>query len=158
MTIVQKRIGVVFISLMLFCLMALHVGAASKLDVGLTFWKDKGEQTSMADDGIDRDRTATLIRQANGTYTLELPLKKFSKANLTGQLTGLTIGDVIYDGTLTGEFSNNTALLTIKNLPASILTGSDANKALAVTCNLKMDVSLLGNITTPTLLCVWVEK
>lgn len=158
MTIAWKRTGAVFVSLVLCCLMALNAGAVSQLDVGLTFWKDKGEQESMVDDGVDHDRTATLTRQANGTYTLELPLKKFNKANLTGQLTGLTIGDVTYDGILTGEFSNDTALLTIKNLPASILTGSDTSKALAVTCNLKMDVSLLGDITTPTRLCVWAEK
>lgn len=158
MTIALKRTSAVLCSLVLCFLLALSAGAASKLNVGVTFWKEKGDQESMVNDGVDHDRTATLTRQANGTYTLELPLKKFNKANLTGQLTGLTIGDVTYDGTLTGEFSNNTALLTIKNLPASILTGSDSNKALAVTCNLKMDVSLLGDITTPTRLCVWAGK
>ena len=89
--------------------------AVGPLEVGVAFWKDsKGEQTSLANDGIDTDRAATLTRQANGTYTLELPLKKLSRINITGRLSGLTIGDVTYDGTLSGSFDDDTALLTIK--------------------------------------------
>lgn len=154
-----KRTQVVLASLVLLCLLALSAGASSPMEVGVTFWKDnKGVQTSLANEGIDTERTATLTRQANGTYTLELPLKKLSKVNVTGRLTGLTIGDVTYDGTLTGEFRDGTALLTIKNLPASVLTGSDAGKALAVTCNLEMDLALLGEINTPAKLCIWAEK
>ena len=63
-----------------------------------------------------------------------------------------------YVGTLTGDFNKATAVLTIKNLPASVLTGSDSNKALAVTCNIKMDTILLGDITTSAKMSVWVER
>ena len=131
-----KRTGAVLVSWLLLCLLALSASAVGPVEVGVAFWKDsKGEQTSLANDGIDTDRAATLTRQANGTYTLELPLKKLSRI-----------------------FDDDTALLTIKNLPASVLTGSDAGKALAVTCNLDMDVKLLGEITTPARLCIWAEK
>ena len=150
-----KRTGAVLVSWLLLCLLALSASAVGPVEVGVAFWKDsKGEQTSLANDGIDTDRAATLTRQANGTYTLELPLKKLSRINITGRLSGLTIGDVTYGG----SFDDGTALLTIKNLPASVLTGSDAGKALAVTCNLDMDVKLLGEITTPARLCIWAEK
>ena len=138
-----KRTGAVLVSWLLLCLLALSASAVGPVEVGVAFWKDsKGGQAS----------------QANGTYTLELPLKKLSRLNITGRLSGLTIGDVTYDGTLSGSFDDDTALLTIKNLPASVLTGSDAGKALAVTCNLDMDVKLLGEITTPARLCIWAEK
>ena len=138
-----KRTGAVLVSWLLLCLLALSASAVGTVEVGVAFWTD---------------RAATLTRQANGTYTLELPLKKLSRINITGRLSGLTIGDVTYDGTLSGSFDDDTALLTIKNLPASVLTGSDAGKALAVTCNLDMDVKLLGEITTPARLCIWAEK
>ena len=112
----------------------------------------------MANSGIDPDRTATLTRQANGTYTLTLPVMQVSKLGVTGYLSGLTIGDVTYDGTLTGDFNKATAVLTIKNLPASVLTGSDSNKALAVTCSIKMDTILLGDISTSAKMSIWVER
>ena len=90
-----KRTGAVLVSWLLFCLLALSASAVGPVEVGVAFWKDsKGEQTSLANDGIDTDRAATLTRQANGTYTLELPLKKLSRINITGRLSGLTIGDV----------------------------------------------------------------
>ena len=63
-----------------------------------------------------------------------------------------------YEGTLSGELSNGTAVLTLKNLPASVLTGSDSNQALAVTCSIKMDTVLLGDITTSARMSVWVER
>ena len=88
----------------------------------------------MANSGIDSDREATLTRQSNGTYTLMLPVNQVTKLNVTGYLTGLTIGDVTYTGTLTGEIEKGNGILTIKNLPASVLTGSDVSKALTVTC------------------------
>ena len=49
-------------------------------------------------------------------------------------------------------------MLTLKNLPASVLTGSDSNQALAVTCSIKMDTILLGDITTSARMSVWVER
>ena len=65
------------------------------------------------------------------------------------------IGDVTYDGTLTGDFNKATAVLTIKNLPASVLTGDDVNKSLTVTCNIQMDLSVLGEINTSARMCIW---
>ena len=75
-----------------------------------------------------------------------------------GSFTGIRIGEVNYEGTLSGELSNGTAVLTLKNLPASVLTGSDSNQALAVTCSIKMDTVLLGDITTSARMSVWVER
>ena len=71
---------------------------------------------------------------------------------------GIAIGEVNYDGTLSGDLSDGTAVLTLKNLPASVLTGSDSNKALAVTCSIKMDTILLGDITTSAKMSIWVER
>ena len=81
-----KRTGAVLVSWLLLCLLALSASAVGPVEVGVAFWKDsKGEQTSLANDGIDTDRAATLTRQANGTYTLELPLKKLSRINIPAQ-------------------------------------------------------------------------
>ncbi len=124
---------------------AVHSGAerrgCPKLRVGVKFWKTGSDKESMANSGIDTSREASLTRQANGTYTLTLPVMQVSKLGVTGYLSGLTIGDVTYDGTLTGDFNKATAVLTIKNLPASVLTGSDVNKSVLVTCNIQMDLS-----------------
>ena len=158
MTRSYKRIGSVVLSLVLLCMLALGAGAASSSKVGVKFWKEKSDKESMANTGIDSDRNATLTRQANGTYTLSLPLKQVSKMGVTGSLSGLTIGDVTYDGTLTGDFEKGTATLTIKNLPASVLTGSDVNKAITVTCNIQMDMSLLGELNTTARMCIWNKK
>lgn len=153
-----KRSGAALISLVLLLVLAVSAGAASSQNVGVKFWKERSDKESMANSGIDPDRTATLTRQTNGTYTLTLPVKQVSKLGVTGYLSGLTIGDVTYDGTLTGDFEKGTALLTIKNLPGSILTGSDVNKAVLVTCNIQMDLSLLGEINTTARMCVWGTK
>ena len=132
-----KRSGAALISLVLLLVLAVSAGAASSQNVGVKFWKERSDKESMANSGIDPDRTATLTRQANGTYTLTLPVTQVSKLGVTGYLSGLTIGDVTYDGTLTGDFNKATAVLTIKNLPASVLTGSDVNKSVLVTCNIQ---------------------
>lgn len=153
-----KRSGAALVSLALLVLLALCAGAASSQNVGVKFWKEKSDKESMANTGIDSDRTATLTRQSNGTYTLTLPVKQVSKMGVTGYLSGLTIGDVTYDGTLTGDFSKSTAVLTIKNLPASVLTGSDVNKSVLVTCNIQMDMALLGEINTTARMCIWNKK
>ena len=153
-----KRSGAALISLVLLLVLAVSAGAASSQNVGVKFWKERSDKESMANSGIDSNRTATLTRQANGTYTLTLPVKQVSKLGVTGYLSGLTIGDVTYDGTLTGDFNKATAVLTIKNLPASVLTGSDSSKALAVTCSIKMDTILLGDISTSAKMSIWVER
>ena len=148
------RGGVLHLPLVL----AVSAGAASSQNVGVKFWKERSDKESMANSGIDPDRTATLTRQANGTYTLTLPVMQVSKLGVTGYLSGLTIGDVTYDGTLTGDFNKATAVLTIKNLPASVLTGSDVNKSVLVTCNIQMDLQVLGEINTSARMCIWNQK
>ena len=155
MTKTCQRVSAALLSVLLLCMFTFGASAAASLNVGVKFWKERSDKESMANSGIDADRTATLTRQANGTYTLTLPLKQVSKMGVTGSLSGLTIGDVTYDGTLTGDFEKSTASLTIKNLPASVLTGSDVNKALTVTCNIQMDLSVLGEINTSARMCIW---
>ena len=155
MTNTFKRTSAVLLSVLLFCVLTLGAAAAANTTVGVKFWKEKTDKESMANSGIDADRDATLIRQQNGTYTLTLPIKQVSKMGVTGYLTGLTIGDVTYTGTVTGEVAKGNGVLTIKNLPASVLTGSDVNKALTVTCNIQMDLSLLGEINTSARMCIW---
>ena len=155
MTTSLKRAGTVLLSVLLLCMFTFGASAASSLNVGIKFWKEKSDKESMANSGIDSNRTATLTRQANGTYTLTLPVMQVSKLGVTGYLSGLTIGDVTYNGTVTGDVTKDTGVLTIKNLPASVLTGSDVNKALTVTCNIQMDLSLLGEINTSARMCIW---
>ena len=157
MTNTYKRVSAALLSVLLLCTLALSAGAASKLRVGVKFWKTGSDKESMANSGIDTSREASLTRQSNGTYTLMLPVKQVTKLNVTGCLTGLTIGDVTYTGTLTGEIEKGNGILTIKNLPASVLTGSDVNKALTVTCNIQMDLSLLGEINTTARMCIWAK-
>ena len=149
-----RRTGAVLVSLLLLLTLAVSASAAAvKMTVGVRFWRE-----SMADSAVDTTREATLTRQPNGTFTLELPVKQLSSMNMTGRLTGIAIGEVNYDGTLSGDLSDGTAVLTLKNLPASVLTGSDSSKALAVTCSIKMDTILLGDITTSAKMSVWVER
>ena len=150
-----RRTGAVLVSLLLLLTLAVSASAAAvKMTVGVRFWRESGDKESMADSAVDTTREATLTRQPNGTFTLELPVKQFS----SGRLTGIAIGEVNYDGTLSGDPSDGTAVLTLKNLPASVLTGSDSSKALAVTCSIKMDTILLGDITTSAKMSVWVER
>ena len=158
MTNTYKRVSAALLSVLLLCMFTFGASAASSLNVGIKFWKERSDKESMANSGIDPDRTATLTRQANGTYTLTLPVKQVSKLGVTGYLSGLTIGDVTYDGTLTGDFNKATAVLTIKNLPASVLTGSDVNKSVLVTCNIQMDLQVLGEINTSARMCIWNQK
>ena len=144
-----RRTGAVLVSLLLLLTLAVSASAAAvKMMVGVRFWRESGDKESMADSAVDTTREATLTRQPNGTFTLELPVKQLSSMNMTGCLTGIAIGEVNYDGTLSGDLSDGTAVLTLKNLPASVLTGSDSSKALAVTCSIKMDTILLGDIST----------
>ena len=157
MTNTYKRVSAALLSVLLLCMFTFGASAASSLNVGIKFWKEKSDKESMANTGIDASRDVTLTRQSNGTYTLMLPVKQVTKLNVTGCLTGLTIGDVTYTGTLTGEIEKGNGILTIKNLPASVLTGSDVSKALTVTCNIQMDLSLLGEINTTARMCIWAK-
>ena len=158
MTNTYKRVSAALLSVLLLCMFTFGASAASSLNVGIKFWKERSDKESMANTGIDASRDVTLTRQSNGTYTLTLPVKQVTKLNVTGCLTGLTIGDVTYDGTLTGDFNKATAVLTIKNLPASVLTGSDVNKSVLVTCNIQMDLQVLGEINTSARMCIWNQK
>ena len=54
--------------------------------------------------------------------------------------------------------TKDTGVLTIKNLPASVLTGSDVNKSVLVTCNIQMDLQVLGEINTSARMCIWNQK
>ena len=157
MTTALKRTGAALLTLLMFCMLTLGASAAANTPVGVKFWKENSDKESMANSGIDSDREATLARQSNGTYTLTLPIQQVSKMGVTGYLTGLTIGDVTYNGTVTGDVAKDTGVLTIKNLPASVLTGSDVSKALTVTCNIQMDLSLLGEINTTARMCIWAK-
>ena len=152
MTTALKRTGAALLTLLMFCMLTLGASAAANTPVGVKFWKENSDKESMANSGIDTDRDASLT-----TYTLTLPVKQVTKLNVTGCLTGLTIGDVTYTGTLTGEIEKGNGILTIKNLPASVLTGSDVNKSLTVTCNIQMDLSLLGEINTTARMCIWAK-
>ena len=153
-----RRTGALLVSLLLLLTLAVSASAAAvKMTVGVRFWRESGDKESMADSAVDT--TAKLPSPAsNGTFTLELPVKQLSSMNMTGCLTGIAIGEVNYDGTLSGDLSDGTAVLTLKNLPASVLTGSDSSKALAVTCSIKMDTILLGDITTSAKMSIWVER
>ena len=155
MTTALKRTGAALLTLLMFCVLTLGASAAANTPVGVKFWKEKSDKESMANSGIDPDREATLTRQSNGTYTLTLPIQQVSKMGVTGYLSGLTIGDVTYTGTVSGDVAKGTGVLTIKNMPASVLTGSDVNKALTVTCNIQMDLSVLGEINTAARMCIW---
>ena len=111
-----KRSGAALISLVLLLVLAVSAGAASSQNVGVKFWKERSDKESMANSGIDSNRTAT------------------------------------------GDFNKATAVLTIKNLPASVLTGSDVNKSVLVTCNIQMDLQVLGEINTSARMCIWNQK
>ena len=155
MTKTCQRVSAALLSVLLLCMFTFSASAAATLNVGVKFWKERSDKESMANSGIDTDRDASLTRQSNGTYTLTLPIRQVSKMGVTGYLTGLTIGDVTYTGTLTGEIKKGNGILTIKNLPASVLTGDDVNKSLTVTCNIQMDLSVLGEINTSARMCIW---
>ena len=130
MTNTCKRISAALLSVLLLCMFTFSAGAASSLNVGIKFWKERSDKESMANNGIDSDRDASIIRQSNGTYTLTLPIKQVSKMGVTGYLSGLTIGDVTYSGTVSGDISKGTAVLTIKKKYGknAILKGMDLEK------------------------------
>ena len=125
MTKTCQRVSAALLSVLLLCMFTFGASAAATLNVGVKFWKERSDKESMANSGIDTDRDASLTR------------------------------DVNYTGAVTGEVSKGTGVLTIKNLPASVLTGDDVNKSLTVTCNIQMDLSVLGEINTSARMCIW---
>lgn len=150
-----QRLAAMLCSLVLVCGLAFGAQAADELPVKVQFLREHTDKTALENDGVDTQREARLSRQSNGTYTLELPILSFSRMGMTGHLTGLTIGDISYDGELDGQLAENTAVLTIKNLPASVLTGPDSTQAMDVMCNVQMDAGVLGEISTAARLCIW---
>ena len=92
----NRRAGAVLVSLLLLLTLAVSASAAAvKMTVGVRFWRESGDKESMADSAVDTTREATLTRQPNGTFTLELPVKQLSSMNMTGCLTGIAIGVLI---------------------------------------------------------------
>ena len=72
-----RRTGAVLVSLLLLLTLAVSASAAAvKMTVGVRFWRESGDKESMADSAVDTTREATLTRQPNGTFTLELPVKQ----------------------------------------------------------------------------------
>ena len=49
-------------------------------------------------------------------------------------------------------------MLTINEPARSVLTGSDVNKSVLVTCNIQMDLQVLGEINTSARMCIWNQK
>lgn len=131
-------------------------GVTATLPVSVSFWEQDTENPSVVNDGVDAGRGATLIRQSNGTYTLQLPIQTVSTVVFSGHLSGLTIGDISYDGEVSGSLDDGTAVLTIRNLPSSVLTGSNISRSLLVTCVIEMDVDLLGETTKTARMCITV--
>lgn len=131
-------------------------GVTATLPVAVSFWEQDTENPSVVNDGVDANREATLVRQSNGTYTLQLPIQTVSTVVFNGHLSGLTIGDISYDGEMSGSLDDGTAVLTIKNLPSSVLTGSNISRSLLVTCVIELDMDLLGETTKTARMCVTV--
>ena len=146
-----------FAALAFGCLTAAaEPGVTASLSVAVSFWDEDSQAPSVVNDGVDDHRTATLIRQSNGTYTLQLPIQTVSTVVFTGHLSGLTIGDIPYDGEVSGSLDDGTAVLTIRNLPSSVLTGSNISRSLLVTCAIEMDVDLLGETSHTARMCIAV--
>lgn len=154
---ISRRLTAALLSAVLLCMLALPARAAANLKVSAAFWKEKTDKPSVLNDAVDSAREATLARQSNGTYTLELPIEEFSFMEVSCYLTGISIGDISYDGEVSGDVKNGTGILTLRNLPSSILTGSEVSDSLLVSCSLQTSVNLLGTISTDTRMCVWVE-
>ncbi|MGN0707426.1 MAG: pilin [Faecalibacterium sp.] len=152
-----KRWAVLTLAALMLAVLALQAHAASALKVGAAFWKEQSDKYSLANECIDSARQATFTRQTNGTYTLELPVQQCMVGQVSGYLTGIIIGDISYDGVLSGDLEKGTAQLKLENLPASVLTGSDPSRSLTVTCRLQTDVNLLGEISLPTRMGVWIQ-
>ena len=160
-TFCYKRLCAAFLALVLLVAGGLSAGAAAggvtaTLPVSVTFWDEDSEGYSVVNDGVDDSREATLVRQSNGTYTLQLPIQTVSTVVFAGHLSGLTIGDISYDGEVSGSLDDGSAVLTIRNLPSSVLTGSNVSRSLIVTCAIEMDVDLLGETNRTARMCIAV--
>ena len=160
-TFCYKRLCAAFLALVLLVAGGLSAGAAAggvtaALPVSVTFWEEDSEGYSVVNDGVDDSREATLVRQSNGTYTLQLPIQTVSTVVFAGHLSGLTIGDISYDGDVSGSLDDGSAVLTIRNLPSSVLTGSNVSRSLIVTCAIEMDVDLLGETNRTARMCIAV--
>ena len=79
MTNTYKRVSAALLSVLLLCMFTFGASAASSLNVGIKFWKERSDKESMANTGIDASRDVTLTRQSNGTYTLTLPIQQVTQ-------------------------------------------------------------------------------
>lgn len=152
-----RRVCAAVLTLILLGVLSVNAGAAAAIDVEVTFWKETSDKSSLINEGVDPERQAVLTRQPNGTYTLALPIQSLSRLGVTGHLTGLTIGDIAYEGTVSGSLEEGTGLLIIESLPASVLTGSDPNLGVRVTCSIQTSLKLLGTIDADARLCIWAK-
>ena len=84
-TLCHKRLWAAVLALAALVAWALPAAAAgpaagvtATLPVSVSFWEEDSETLSVVNDGIDSSRSATLVRQSNGTYTLQLPIQNVS--------------------------------------------------------------------------------
>ena len=63
MTNTYKRVSAALLSVLLLCMFTFGASAASSLNVGIKFWKERSDKESMANTGIDASRDVTLTRQ-----------------------------------------------------------------------------------------------
>ena len=59
MTNTYKRVSAALLSVLLLCMFTFGASAASSLNVGIKFWKEKSDKESMANTGIDASRDVT---------------------------------------------------------------------------------------------------
>lgn len=160
-SVLQRFLAVWAAALLLFALGCPSAWAAegpqNSFGVSVKFWDEKNDTDAASNNGIDSARGATMTRQANGTFTLRLPIQSMTMLGMDCHLAGLTIGDIWYEGTMSGSFESGSAVLTIQNLPYSILTGEDVSQAIAVTCSLETDLSLLGELDVSARMSVWAS-
>lgn len=160
-SVLQRFCAVWAAALLLFALGCPSAGAVagpqSSFAVSVKFWDENNDTDAAPNNGIDSSRGATLTRQANGTFTLRLPIQSMTMLGMDCHLAGLTIGDIWYEGAVSGNFESGSAVLTIQNLPLSILTGDAPGKAIPVTCSLQTDISLLGELDVSVRMSVWAS-
>ena len=107
-------------------------------------------------DGVDSSRSATLVPSVQRDIYPPAAHQNVSTVVFNGHLSGLTIGTSPTTASCPASLEDGTAVLTIKNLPSSVLTGSSVSRSLLVTCSIEMDVDLLGETTKTARMCVAV--
>ena len=155
-----RKVGVVAMALMMVFAMTVGAFAAAgdSTDVSVAFYKETTDEASMANEGVDTDRQATLTEEEGGTYTLTLPIKMVSKMSSTGYLSGLSINGTAYEASVSGDVANGTGVLTVVGLPSTVkVADGTADSAIAVTCEITMDMGILGQhpVSSDARMCIW---